>query len=334
MTSDLVLSVKEQSGVAEARRMAADLAAKLGFGATEAGKVALIVTELGTNLAKHAGAGRIILRPFHDSSGNGLDLLALDKGPGIANVAECLRDGYSTSGSPGSGLGAVRRQADVFDLHSVPDMGSAILARLFAAPAVRSHESGLGIGTICVPKSGEDLCGDGWTSLDQRTRMLLLIADGLGHGPGAAEASRTAVDVIREHPTLSLTDLIQAMHPALRATRGAAAALAEIDHDKQVVRFLGVGNIAGRIIIGHVARNMVSLPGTVGGEMRKPTVFEYPWTDGALLIMHSDGLATHWDLARYQGLALRHPTLIAGVLFRDHCRGYDDTTVVVVKKAS
>jgi anti-sigma regulatory factor (Ser/Thr protein kinase) len=332
MTSDLALSITEISGVAEARRVAAELATKLGFRGTEAGKVALVVTELGTNLFKHAKGGRIILRPFCGSSGNGLDILALDKGPGIGNVAECLRDGYSTSGSPGSGLGAVRRQAVVFDLHSVPDMGTAILARLEVMPAVRPDESGFQIGTICVPKSGEEVCGDGWTSLEQRTRLLLLIVDGLGHGPGAAEAARTAAVVVREHPTLPLMELIAALHPALRATRGAAMALAEIDHDKQILRVLGVGNVAGRVVAPKGDRSLVSLPGTVGVEMRKANPFEYPWSDDALLILHSDGLATHWNLARYPGLALRDPTLIAGVLFRDHCRGYDDTTVVVVKQ--
>jgi anti-sigma regulatory factor (Ser/Thr protein kinase) len=332
MTRDLALNVAEISGVAEARRVAAEVATKLGFGDTEAGKVALVVTELGTNLAKHATSGRIILRPFHESSGTGLDILALDKGPGMASVAECVRDGYSTSGTPGSGLGAIQRQADVFDIHSVPNMGTAILARLAAAPVVHSRLSRFQIGTLCVPKSGEDVCGDAWTSLEQPTRMLLFLADGLGHGPGAAQAARAAIDVVREHPTLTLTELIDAMHPALRATRGAATALAEIDERQRVVRFLGVGNIAGRIVMAQGTRNFVSLPGTVGVDMRKPNPFEYPWSDDALLILHSDGLATHWNLERYPGLAFRHPSLIAGVLFRDHCRGYDDTTIVVVKK--
>ena len=332
MTSDLALSIKEISGVAEARRVAAEMAAKLGFGQTESGKLALVVTELGTNLVKHAKSGRVVLRQVDEGPHHGLDVLALDGGPGIANVAECLRDGYSTSGSPGSGLGAIRRLADAFDLHSVQDVGTAIMARLWAAPVGPARTGSFEIGAVCVPKSGESVCGDGWIVLDQPTRMLLLLADGLGHGPSAAEAAWTAVDVVREHATLPLTDLMHVVHPALRPTRGAAVALAAIDRRTQVVEFVGVGNVAGRIVSPQAEKSMVSLPGTVGVDLRKINSFTYPWSDDALLILHSDGLTTRWNLSSYPGLALRHPSLIAGVLFRDHCRGYDDTTIVVVKK--
>jgi anti-sigma regulatory factor (Ser/Thr protein kinase) len=332
MTSDLVMSVTESSGVAEARRAAADLAIKLGFGETEAGKLALVVTELGTNLAKHAKAGRIVLRQVNGGTHHGVDVLALDEGPGIANVAQCLRDGYSTSGSPGSGLGAIQRQADEFDIHSLPDVGTAILARLWAAPSVSPKTGLYEVGTLCVPKAGETVCGDGWIAIEQPTRLLLLLADGLGHGPSAAEAAWAAVDIAREHATLSLTDLMHVVHPALRATRGAAVALAAIDHRKSVVDFVGMGNIAGRIVSPQGDRSVVSLPGTVGIGLRKVTPFAYPWSNDSLLVLHSDGLTTRWGLARYPGLALRHPSLIAGVLFRDHSRGYDDVTVLVVRK--
>src|SRR5690349_10043826 len=315
MTPDVVLTITDISGVAEARRVAADMATKLGFGDTESGKLALVVTELGTNLSKHAKAGRIVLRHVNGDPKQGMDVLALDEGPGIANVVECLRDGYSTSGSPGSGLGAIQRQADAFDLHSVQNVGTAILARLWATTEVPRKTGAYQIGSICIPKSGEAVCGDGWIVLDQPTRILLVLADGLGHGPSAAEAARTAIDAAREHATLPLVDLMQVVHPALRATRGAALALAAIERRTQVVEFVGAGNIAGRIVSPQGERSLVSLPGTVGVDVRKPNRFVYPWSDDAVLVLHSDGLTTRWGLSRYPGLALRHPSLIAGVLF-------------------
>jgi hypothetical protein len=77
---------------------------------------------------------------------------------------------------------------------------------------------------------------------------------------------------------------------------------------------------------------MVSHNGTAGLEARKIQEFTYPWQDNAILIMHSDGLATKWKLEGYPNLINKHPSLIAGVLYRDFKRGTDDVTVVVVKK--
>ena len=81
-------------------------------------------------------------------------------------------------------------------------------------------------------------------------------------------------------------------------------------------------------------RSVVSHHGTAGGAARRIQEFTYPWKGGDILVLHSDGLGSHWTLAGYPGLAQRHPALIAGVLYRDHRRGRDDTTVVVVREAA
>ena len=107
--------------------------------------------------------------------------------------------------------------------------------------------------------------------------------------------------------------------------------MAENDEVQQVVRFSGIGNIAGVILSSQKSRSLVSLDGTVGHHIRKIQEFTYPWDKYSLLIMHSDGLKTHWRMDAYQGLAARHPGLIAGVLYRDHQRGNDDVTVLVTK---
>jgi hypothetical protein len=272
----------------------------------------------------------------------GIEILALDKGPGIANVAEALRDGYSTSGSPGTGLGAIGLLAAFFDIHSVPGIGTALLARLWATSLPSPLLSGEGrgvrleVGVVCLPKAGEEICGDAWAVEQFAGRSVVLVADGLGHGPEAAQAASEAVKVFRAHPHLTPAEMIEAIHTALRATRGAAVAIAEVDTLRHSVRFAGVGNIAGVIWTADENRHLVSHNGTAGLEVRKIQEFTYSWRAAAsgepsLLILHSDGLATHWDLARYPGLAQRHPSLIAGVLYRDFNRGRDDVTVVVAK---
>ena len=103
------VAVTDPSQVAEARRAGAVLARAVGFDEERAGRLALVVTESGTNLLRHAGGGHILLRAVDDHGAAAVDVLALDRGPGMTNVARCLEDGYSTAGGAGTGLGAMRR---------------------------------------------------------------------------------------------------------------------------------------------------------------------------------------------------------------------------------
>ena len=92
-----------------------------------------------------------------------------------------------------------------------------------------------------------------------------------------------------------------------------------------------MGNIVARVEASSANRNLVSYNGTVGHTLRKVQEFAFPWPINSLLVMHSDGLGTHWDLAAYPGLTTRHPALIAAVLYRDYDRGRDDVSVVVIR---
>ncbi len=292
LSESMILPVTEASQVGEARRLATRLAQGLGFDETEAGKVAIVVSEAARNLAVHATGGELLLRALECDGVGGIEVLALDRGPGIANVAQALRDGYSTAGSPGTGLGAIARLSALFDIHSVPEVGTALLARLWSRPLPRHLQPHpLDIGVVCLPKPGEEVCGDGW-AVDQRPgRGLILVADGLGHGQAAGEASQEAVRVFQENPHLGPVAMIEAIHPTLRHTRGAAVAVAEVDISHQVVRFAGVGNIDGVISFGYAqdrlssggSRHTVSHHGTVGHEVRKIQEFTYPWPEGALI---------------------------------------------------
>ena len=98
--------------------------------------------------------------------------------------------------------------------------------------------------------------------------------------------------------------------------------------------FAGIGNIGGAVSLPGRQKNVVSLGGTMGHVVPKLREFAYEWPPEALLILHSDGLGTKWSIDDYRGLAGRDPTLVAGVLYRDHARGRDDVTVVVVRRRS
>ena len=325
--------VTEPSHTAEVRRFATQLAQAAGFNESEAGGVALVTTELATNLLKHASSGEIVVRPIVHGRVPGVELLALDRGLGISNLAQCLRDGYSTAGSPGTGLGAIARLATEFDIQSQPGKGTAVMARLRPGKAGTVSEDQIKVGAICKPMPGEQRCGDGWACERLLGRYLFVLVDGLGHGPGAAAAAERAVASVRQHRAESPALIVQGAHNALRATRGAALAVAEIDMAQQTLRYCGVGNISAALVAGDNLRHLVSHNGTAGHEARKIVEFTYPWTANGLLIMHSDGLMTRWDLQAYPGLIQRHPSLIAGVLYRDFVRGRDDVTIVVAKAA-
>jgi Stage II sporulation protein E (SpoIIE) len=299
--------------------------------------VAIVVTEAVTNLHKHAKNGQIVIQGVMCGSTGGMDVLALDQGPGMFDVSRCMADGYSTAGSPGTGLGAMARLAPLFDLYSVPGAGTVSIARLWdGAPPEHLKTSTLDFGAVSVPVEGEEVCGDQWAIKEFEGRSLILMADGLGHGLLAAEAAREAVRCFREILSGSPAEIVKAAHPALRGTRGAALAIAALDRDRREVRYAGVGNISGSILGLAEDRSfsMMSHNGTVGHTVRKVQEFTYPWAAGSLVVMHSDGLGTQWQLGRYAGLALKHPGLVAATLYRDFRRSRDDVTVVAVRERS
>jgi anti-sigma regulatory factor (Ser/Thr protein kinase) len=329
LAETLAIAVTEASQVGEARRAAADMARRLGFDPIERGKITLVVTEAGSNLVKHAKDGVVLLTPLETGPTVGIEVLTLDRGPGFADLSRCLRDGFSTAGTPGTGLGAILRQSAFVDFYSRRPGGTALIARLWSGPP--PPQSRHQVGAVNVPKTGEEVCGDCWALTQQDGRSLLMVADGLGHGPLAAEASRAAARVLHDNPLLGPAAILRAAHDALTRTRGAAVAVAEADLKAGLIRFAGVGNISGCVIAGELCQSMASHNGTIGHEARKFQEFVYPLPPGALVVMHSDGLSSRWNLASYPGLVCGDPALMAGVLYRDFQRGRDDVTVLVAR---
>ncbi|MCL1467855.1 ATP-binding SpoIIE family protein phosphatase [Argonema galeatum] len=333
MRETVVLPISESSQAGEARRLAMALASRLGFNDTQRGKVGIVVTEIANNLVRHAREGQLLLGSLAKDDIAGIEILALDKGPGMVDIGECLRDGYSTAGTAGKGLGAISRLSAFFDIHSVPNVGTALLSQIWASQTPSSTPySNIEIGAVCLPKTGEEVSGDRWAIDRYADRTLLLVSDGLGHGPMAAQASLEAIKIFRENVRKSPAEIMEAVHGGLRSTRGAAVAIAQLKFEQQIIRFVGVGNISASVMSESGSYSMVSHNGTVGHEVRKIQEFVYQWPKGGLLVMHSDGLGTQWRLDRYPGLAAKHPSTIAGVLYRDFNRGRDDVTVLVAKE--
>jgi anti-sigma regulatory factor (Ser/Thr protein kinase) len=358
--------IADASSVAFARRGATDAALRRGLNETDIGKVALIVTEAATNILKHAQHGELLVREILGANSgslpaqaakdacHGIEVIALDRGPGIVDLRAAFADGRSTAGSPGTGLGAIKRLSDEVAVYSQPRLGTVLRA------VVRNHgasertpaasSSGIDIGGICVPYPGEQVSGDAWGVDTDQQGLTITVADGLGHGPDAHVASAGAVDIAHRRAGRSAAELMLFAHDALRSTRGAAVAIARLDLAHAQLEFCGTGNIAAAVF--GVSRpvqtarrpppnpgadgartdwQLISRNGIVGHTMRDTQSFEVQWSQGALLILCSDGIGTRWDLADYPGLRLQPAVMIAAVLYRDFTRRRDDATVVVVK---
>ena len=336
--SSTLIVVDEKSQVGGARRAAITLGSANGLGSDALGRLALIVTEAATNIVRHAAHGAIVLRaiPGEDAA---VEMLALDQGPGIPNVQRAMGDGYSTAGTAGAGLGAICRLANVFDIYSPRDKGTAILARVSdlspepdAGATDRAASLDDRLGVVCVAMQGERECGDAWRISANHRRLSLMVVDGLGHGIGAAASAAAATaafpNVEGVAPTLALAHFDR----ATRGTRGTALSFASIDQTARTVDFCGVGNVDGRVLsdAGVTTTHLVPQNGIVGHTMPNVRGTSVAWPAKARLVLHSDGISARWRIEAYPGLMVAHPALMAGVIFRDFARERDDATILVL----
>lgn len=327
------IDVQDPSGTGEARRVCAALCRDLGLDEITMGKAAIVVTELASNLVKHAKSGSILLQALHAGEKSGIEILSIDSGPGMTDIARCLSDGYSTAGTLGRGLGSIKRFADEFDIYSGASSGTFVLCRLWAdgersarKPETFSHCA------ISQALHEDEPCGDACAVLENGGKLKAIVADGLGHGADAAAAANTATAIFRKHAAEGPAEIAEAVHGGLRATRGAAIGVAEIDRDTGTARYCGVGNVSARIIDGPASRQLMSHNGTAGARILKIEEHRYPWPEKGILVMHSDGITSHWNLDGFPGIAQRHPALISAALYRDYRRTNDDVSALAIKQ--
>jgi anti-sigma regulatory factor (Ser/Thr protein kinase) len=326
----IAVAFQDQTQIAETRRASQSMAEQLGFDEVRRTEVGIVATELARNTLIHGKHGRVLLSPHHSADEQRVDVIALDKGPGILDLQKCLQDGFSTAGTPGTGLGAVARMANDLQVFSSASKVTAVYARMQVDRSLAEQDTR--VAAICVPVKGERVSGDAWAYRRGQGTETYMVVDGLGHGLGAAEAAHEALAVFSAHPELKPAELLRDMHDALKKTRGAAIAIAELDVHQGKLMLAGVGNIAASILSPHKKpRAMVSHNGTVGHVVSRIQEFAFPWESGDLLVMHSDGINTHWDLDALPGLFNKPPALIAGIIFEQGNRGRDDATVLVAR---
>ena len=342
--------IRQEATVAtQARRGAAELGRRIGLRAARLSEIELAVTEVAVNLNKHAVDGALLLRLVECGDGVAVELLAIDHGPGMADVADARQDGVSSAGTLGIGLGAVERLADGFDVFSLPGRGTVLVARFRERPEGYRHVAAAcpepAVAGVTRPLSGEEVCGDAWATrlapapsqgadTAGGAATLVMLCDGLGHGPLAARASEQAVAAFHRSTSADPGELLTAMHQALGGTRGGAVAVARIDPDGRRASYCGVGNISGFVVADGRRNTLLSAPGIVGHHLPRLRVFDLALPAGASLILHSDGLNERWAPAALPGLFQCSSTVIAGHLLRESAVRRDDAGIVVVGDAA
>jgi anti-sigma regulatory factor (Ser/Thr protein kinase) len=319
------LRVEDPSAAAACRSAALTLASRLEFPAARADELTLAVTEAASNLHKHATQGSMLLRIARGDGGPGIEMITIDAGPGFGDTAAALRDGHSTSGTLGIGLGAIRRLADFCDLYSVPGRGTTLVARFWAEP----HPGAVPYAGLVRPITGETECGDVFGAVEADGRLTGVLCDGLGHGPLAATAAMEAVAAVLEDPAGEPAALVERAHRRIAHTRGGALAVVRVAG--QAVSFAGLGNVAAVILADGTRKGMLSVPGIAGHQARTIRQFEYTAPAGAAIILHSDGISGRWDPAALPGLNARDPLVVAAALLAQAGSRRDDAGVLVLK---
>jgi len=338
----IVVSVRREGDIGHARRAAASTAGEMGFSPLAVEQIAVVVTELATNLVQHHTIdGQIIIRMTDGCARPGLEIVAEDQGPGIASLHQATQDHWSSRGTMGCGLGAVQRLMDTFDIEShpisntaesdTPAFGTRVTVRKWVENGEQPHRFNYSANSRPYP--GETENGDAFFIQEDNDGVLVAVADGLGHGSKAAIASRRAIETVRQNVRSELEPLLGVLHRKLTGTRGAAITLVRIDLEERKLAHIGIGNVATRVYPTGTSQ-LVTLPGVVGmGELDRPRLNCMTWPKDGTLIVFSDGISAKWDPSDEATNWDNSVTVIGHNLMKAFGRSNDDATVLVVREA-
>jgi anti-sigma regulatory factor (Ser/Thr protein kinase) len=354
------IRVRGEGDITRAIVETSQVARSLGFDAPAVNKIATATSELARNIIKYAGMGEILIREAADDRGVGIEIVARDRGPGIADVDTAMEDHFSSGGTLGLGLPGVRRMVDDFEIHTEVGRGTTVTIRAWRTRrSARLHQSiadtaarveserrtedsgrsksrAVDVGPeidcayVIRPCQGELVSGDA-VYVDRRgDHLLVVLIDALGHGPDASRAARLAQSVLRDSKKASVITLVQALHEALAATVGAAAGICEIDLATRTGQYCAVGNTVGRLL-GKRDLRLHATPGVLGSNLRPPRQDRFHLEPGEMLVMYSDGISDRFGTEDYPQIGYQHARTIATNLLARFGKQHDDASCVVVR---
>jgi len=316
------------------------MAQTIGFDLTASEEIALAVSELASNLLKHAQRGTLLLLPLLEGERAGIQVESQDSGPGIRDVNQSVVDGFSTAGSLGYGLGTVNRLMDDLEITSqvsAPSGTTITCKRFVRTPVQGGLPVPLEFGVASRAHPLMEVNGDTFVLKQWETSALVGIIDGLGHGPKAQDAALTARRYVETHYDQPLDSIFRGADRACRATRGVVMALAHFDWKAGLsnisLTFASIGNIEVRVIGKREAMNFVIRRGIVGVNAPTPTVTAHRWEPDYTLVLHSDGVSSAWRATDFPELARVSTKEAAQRLLMRWGKDLDDATVIVIRNA-
>lgn len=326
--------VEERSIIPFVKREIHHEVAAAKFGKREGGEIDIIVSEITSNLVKHATRGELLYRVRTNLYQDTFEIICIDKGPGMDDIAHMKKDGISTTNTLGQGLGAIERLSGLSQIYSIGGWGTIVYARVNGEKKIDDPilRGGLDISALCVCKPHETVSGDGYWIKKTSAGVQIFFGDGLGHGPAAKEATDRAGDFFLKCPDKDPVSILRQMHEAVRRTRGLVAFVADWDKKSEQWSFCGVGNIQARLFSGMSYKNYMSYNGTLGlnipSSMKSSIVTS---EKNQYLIISSDGLRSRWELTRYPSILKYDGIILASALYKDFTRGNDDASILIAK---
>jgi anti-sigma regulatory factor (Ser/Thr protein kinase) len=309
--------------------------------------IATVVSELGTNILKYAGKGTIQVYRTLDHGHDAIQVSAVDRGKGIADVEQAMTDHFSTSGTLGMGLPAVNRMMTTMAIQTIEGEGTRIVAskwldaeplkgRLPVHEGLNADPPGpnlehFDVGVSIRPMVGERVSGDISILVNHPDGLLAGLIDVSGHGSDAhALACRMQHTIVR-HGGAGIAEILEKVHQDYRGSRGAAIGLALLDAASQKLHFCGVGNI-NIWLLGHERWRGVSRDGIIGQRMRSAFVQEVDLHPGDMVMLSSDGISEStsqhlWNLYR-PGMKAQD---FSDLILRDAGKKHDDASCLIVR---
>ncbi|HVU56645.1 MAG TPA: ATP-binding protein [Puia sp.] len=337
-TSYTSFNCSDRSYLAILKKEIHKLALQGGFEAKQLAEIDLIVSELGSNLVKHASGGEMLAGILQTDDGMTLELIGLDNGPGMTDPEKMMADGASTTQTLGHGLGSIRRLSDTFELYSRKDWGTILLSRVHKKKTAsrRSHKAAVQINALVVPKPGETLSGDGWYYMAGKNGVIhLLVADGLGHGAEAHRAVKEAVSAFRTTDSESPAEILRHLHQSIKRTRGIVATVVIIDPKEKTWRLCGIGNIGTRLIGYQQSKSYLPYNGIIGSNI--PNTLndqELSQHDYQQIVLCSDGIRSRWEHAKHPTIGKYDLSIQAAAIYKDFGRKTDDMSVIIGRALS
>jgi serine/threonine protein phosphatase PrpC len=194
-----------------------------------------------------------------------------------------------------------------------------------------NYKCPLSIGVATRSRRSAPENGDAFIIKTTSEETLVGIIDGLGHGQLAHRASQAARQYVESHYDQPIDKIFRGVNRACRATRGVVMALARFDWMLGRLVFASIGNIEVRVFPKSAPFHFIIRRGVIGLNAPNVAVTEHPWPTDHMMVLHSDGLRSHWDWKDFPGLLNKPATVLAQELLSALAKEEDDATVIVIR---